>query len=286
MSNKTEKYTPGPWVKGYSNFDGALAVWPIIPIGPEEDFPICKVSPVENTTDQDHANANLIAAAPDLLEALEFYVEEFEKVKAEFPTMQKADELPYITKAKEAIRKAHGGSLPELAATAHGENLTNEEKEAITQVVDNMVRNDEIGLKLLEALKFYKGVIEALKFCKSVIEANGVWELNEKMALEKAKEAIEMAESQLPIPSNGGYTSAETSCRGCMGPCGQCYEETSEGKEDKGKKVGDTVNFEYWTSTADGSEFLEGVITEDLGNRTYKVSVNERDLIITEADIF
>jgi hypothetical protein len=268
MSNKTEKYTPGPWVKGYSNFDGALAVWPIIPIGPEEHFPICKVAPVENTTDEDHANANLIAAAPELLEALEFYVIGFEEMKQEFPFIE--GDLPCMQKAKAAIKKAHGGKYPELTVTAHGEKLTDEEKETINQVVDNMVRNDEIGLKLLEALKF----------CKGVIEANGVWDLSEKMALEKAKEAIEMAESQLPIPSNGGYTSAETNCPGCMGPCGRCQEA----KGDNMYKEGDRVRFIHSTERFDGEKLYEGEIVEYLGNRTYRVSAENRCLTVNETD--
>lgn len=284
MSNTTGKYSPGPWVTGYSSFDHALGVWQSNAIGQEEYPPVCKVAPIENTTDEDHANANLIAAAPDLLGVLEEFVSKMD----ELPNSNEVNIEIWDTYhvAKRTIEKAHGGKAPETAAKERGENLMDMSdaltgmfgysKKDIDQVVANMVRNDEIGLKLLEALKF----------CKGVIEANGVWELSEKMALEKAKEAIEMAESQLPIPNNGDYTSTETSCRGCMGPCGQCDEEISEGKDDKGKKVGDTVNFEYWTSTLDGSEFLEGVITEDLGNRTYKVSVSGRELIITDADIF
>lgn len=47
----------------------SLAVWPDgVQIG-EVAEPICLISPTDRTTEQDEANARLIAAAPELLEA-------------------------------------------------------------------------------------------------------------------------------------------------------------------------------------------------------------------------
>jgi len=73
----TDRFTPGPWsvdVDGYDNED-------IIKIIPHEvygDFPICNLGSVDNEGKEDckddaeriWADAYLIAAAPELLEAL------------------------------------------------------------------------------------------------------------------------------------------------------------------------------------------------------------------------
>lgn len=59
------KHTPGPWTQGYSN-EGKCCVWlngktePISDLGDDDDWIDC------NTEE----NARLIAAAPELLEAL------------------------------------------------------------------------------------------------------------------------------------------------------------------------------------------------------------------------
>ena len=69
------KHTPGPWKTGFyelqeAEYD-ALSVWPGTVKDGEKGQPICLVSPENKITDVDEANANLIAAAPELLEALE-----------------------------------------------------------------------------------------------------------------------------------------------------------------------------------------------------------------------
>lgn len=64
------KGTPGLWkvgasIWGVNNSNSSLAVWPDL----HERNPICLLSPVFEATKQDEANAALIAAAPELLEA-------------------------------------------------------------------------------------------------------------------------------------------------------------------------------------------------------------------------
>lgn len=169
------------------------------------------------------------------------------------------EEPEFITKAKQAIREQNG------------ENLTDDEKETIERVVDNMVRNDEIGLKLLEALKSAVHQMSA--------EYDG-YETEKGKIIAECYEAIEMAESNLTIPNKSEYTSNEKSCHGYTGPCGQCQES------DKRFKVGDLVKFGYPTKDFEGCEILYGRIIEDLGNSTYKVRADGRELILNESDIF
>ncbi|MGE3756896.1 MAG: hypothetical protein AB7H97_04030 [Pseudobdellovibrionaceae bacterium] len=83
------KHTPGPWVSNENKYsDGSIG------IGPKNE-----------KTDVARAfyssDANLIAAAPDMLEALQGFVRQFE-----------SGVLPRLAceKAKEAILKATGGT--------------------------------------------------------------------------------------------------------------------------------------------------------------------------------
>ena len=66
-------HTPGPWAVGYANpTDGdtsTLAVWTEKELEAGFGTVICKVSPEQTMNDTDVANAKLIAAAPDLLNA-------------------------------------------------------------------------------------------------------------------------------------------------------------------------------------------------------------------------
>lgn len=66
------KHTPGPWKINFSYLNGAISRWHIA--GPTHGscYPICEhVLEFEPSHDEQFANAHLIAAAPDLLEALE-----------------------------------------------------------------------------------------------------------------------------------------------------------------------------------------------------------------------
>ena len=75
------KHTPGPWVIGESAaMDGKICIDTALPYpnpklpGPSE---ICVLLPIGipgNMHEEAHANARLIAAAPELLEALEAFV--------------------------------------------------------------------------------------------------------------------------------------------------------------------------------------------------------------------
>lgn len=63
------KHTPAPWhvcTGNHETFGNVLNI-----AAQEGDVPaICVISNVEDATEEDRANARLIAAAPDLLEAL------------------------------------------------------------------------------------------------------------------------------------------------------------------------------------------------------------------------
>ena len=88
------KHTPGPWA--YENYRGTVHVF----IDNEGGTPsICKL--VGNDKD---ANARLIAAAPDLLEALEYYVEKV----ADLSRYGVMIETSLREKAEAAIAKAKG----------------------------------------------------------------------------------------------------------------------------------------------------------------------------------
>lgn len=112
MSTKP-KYTPGPWKvtdldqhPGIENHDGSVS---IVIFGYRKwvDANTCDDSGVRGKTrKQAIANAHLIAAAPDLLEALESYVEALFD-GPENLTSRRNDELE--EKARRAIAKAKGG---------------------------------------------------------------------------------------------------------------------------------------------------------------------------------
>ena len=114
MSNTT-KHTPGPW-KVSEDIEG---LW----IQPKSDFDpvICDmVSRKTNTDsagfhapdfqDEDYANANLIAAAPELLEALVSLTDHLYDagfLRQDFPNEWKTVQLPPLfNKAMLAIKKA------------------------------------------------------------------------------------------------------------------------------------------------------------------------------------
>jgi hypothetical protein len=69
------KHTPGPWNIGTGeSWDGAEELIIFDGDAPRAGYrvnAICKVSPMVSATDKDLSNAILIAAAPDLLEALQ-----------------------------------------------------------------------------------------------------------------------------------------------------------------------------------------------------------------------
>lgn len=65
--SRKEKFTPGPWEVGYGLLDGGyLGIWKS-----GSETVVARISPTDRETDEDKANAHLIAAAPDMYAALE-----------------------------------------------------------------------------------------------------------------------------------------------------------------------------------------------------------------------
>lgn len=68
------KFTPGPWHIGYGKTVESLGGGDFFAIGLKTDpdwTAICLLSPADSVSNIDKANAHLIAAAPDLYEALD-----------------------------------------------------------------------------------------------------------------------------------------------------------------------------------------------------------------------
>lgn len=71
----TTKHTPGPWKYVFLREDSIISIQEVRPLTEEEmdrgdDPSICGIHGVSGISDLDKANARLIAAAPELLEAL------------------------------------------------------------------------------------------------------------------------------------------------------------------------------------------------------------------------
>ena len=92
----TATHTPGPWDIGYAQADD------IVIVGPDKELEICTVWSDPNVCD-----AKLIAAAPDLLEALIYLLGDVEPCGCESPH---DDEYCLIKIAEKAIAKATGGA--------------------------------------------------------------------------------------------------------------------------------------------------------------------------------
>lgn len=115
----TTKHTPGPWHAGepFESFPGAELRFHI---SQAEGAPYTQhYSDVANLLaetipgeklDIQRANANLIAAAPDLLEALETVVAEWDALYPSFPTDTKIEDAEFsgFQMARAAIAKARG----------------------------------------------------------------------------------------------------------------------------------------------------------------------------------
>jgi len=94
------KYTPGPWEET-ENMDGDLIVRMDI-------SHMIVIGNLEDTCSVCHANARLIAAAPELLEALIFMVEQITNEKNANHTLEAYTHGAGIDMAKKAIAKAKG----------------------------------------------------------------------------------------------------------------------------------------------------------------------------------
>jgi hypothetical protein len=95
------KHTPGPW-----------RVWrdqdpkePVQICGMESDF-VCEISGINTNRE---ANASLIAAAPELLEALDGFLELCGQGVFQVDNCDQGDVIRWTEKARAAIAKAKGG---------------------------------------------------------------------------------------------------------------------------------------------------------------------------------
>jgi hypothetical protein len=108
------KHTPGPWIAFPSNtrwISGAFdpifknGLWHVVPASKPERLPICTVDYADDhhepTREKAEADARLIAAAPDLLEALQGLVAWADELRRQNPEED-------LRKARAAIAKATG----------------------------------------------------------------------------------------------------------------------------------------------------------------------------------
>jgi uncharacterized SAM-binding protein YcdF (DUF218 family) len=103
----TEKYTPGPWQEWNQHGDRILKNWRVGSRGKSPGL----VTPVAVIAEQDsaaeeHANATLIAAAPELLAALKILVDHASETYPHFECERGQRD---IAQARAAITKAIGG---------------------------------------------------------------------------------------------------------------------------------------------------------------------------------
>ena len=94
----TALHTPGPWVAEPNKYQEGQ--W-LVKVGPPSNRVIAYFGDRDELDDTDIANANLIASAPALLEALEALQREF------FPTPHPDDYAEWIA-ARAAINSARG----------------------------------------------------------------------------------------------------------------------------------------------------------------------------------
>jgi hypothetical protein len=98
---KTFEGMPTPWTVGICyNPHQAIAVFSSAPSEEQGTPLVCLVTPLDEVMERDKANAALIAAAPDLLEALQILLWDFESV------IKDSSGQPSVIIAKHAIRKA------------------------------------------------------------------------------------------------------------------------------------------------------------------------------------
>lgn len=101
------KHTPGPWVVSYFTCDDPSQMpEQALAISPSAGFPghgdaIAVVSPVSLVNERDEANARLIAAAPDLLSALQ------ELLDAGDNCVTASDDVAAMLRFGDAVNDAH-----------------------------------------------------------------------------------------------------------------------------------------------------------------------------------
>lgn len=98
------KHTPGPWTFGHY---GMSALW----VGPDhEQKPVARVphDSDDEARDESRENARLMAAAPELLEALQTLLPMLVDWHDDFPDCVGDKEAPALKAARAAIAKAMG----------------------------------------------------------------------------------------------------------------------------------------------------------------------------------
>lgn len=95
----TDKYTPGPWTAGEFQSNGMVNQTPINPV----------IGVAYGDKNESTANARLIAAAPDLLAALEETLQALIDMLLDRDyTEESVSQDPAVIKARAAIAKARG----------------------------------------------------------------------------------------------------------------------------------------------------------------------------------
>ena len=95
------KHTPGPWKFVHETDHSAYETDDVVKAGVFYIASIHRMIGVSEDDNQTSANGNLIAAAPDLLTALEESIE-YSPYKGE------SEETPFLRRARAAIAKAKG----------------------------------------------------------------------------------------------------------------------------------------------------------------------------------
>lgn len=108
------QYTPGPWEVGYASPENretsTLAVWKKEVLDAGFGSVVCKISPEKTMDETDKANAHLIAAAPELLEALIKSIRVIKQWHGADVFDIYYNNAPEMKPIREAIAKAKGGA--------------------------------------------------------------------------------------------------------------------------------------------------------------------------------
>jgi hypothetical protein len=108
------QYTPGPWILSQFKASEDTHRWSVIARASDDNrlVDVCTCYPISDDGQEGaecHANAQLIAAAPLLVEALENLLSEFESRTALIETCDMDDdELASMDAARAALAKAKG----------------------------------------------------------------------------------------------------------------------------------------------------------------------------------
>jgi hypothetical protein len=102
MKQSTTQHTPGPWV-ALSTHPGQYA---IIPTKHQKHENMWTLAYIRDFQSNDKANARLIAAAPELLEALQAAAELIQVARARFPKSIKHSDTFQLENTNAAINKA------------------------------------------------------------------------------------------------------------------------------------------------------------------------------------